>query len=116
MPIGVIANSLNGSIVCAPGGRLRLALAMRSFNRISGELLIRVMLVPHRMQQAIGSSSRFSGMPVRAETRLLTGRNSAASAWLWMIEESVPAIALITSETRVSTPPAMRKDRRCGFR
>ena len=93
-------------MLCAPGGRLRLALATRSLSRISGELEIMVMLVPARMQQAMGSSRRFSGIPVRELRRLTTGMNSAARAWLCMIADMLPTIALIRCETRVSTPPA----------
>ena len=58
VPTGAIANSENGSIVCAPGGRLRFALAIRSLSRINGEFEIIVIFVPARMQNAIGSSSR----------------------------------------------------------
>ncbi len=82
MPTGAIANSENGTMVCAPGGKLRLALTMRSLSTISGEFEIIVMLVPARMQNAIGISNRESGTPVRALTRLTTGRNSAVRAWL----------------------------------
>ncbi len=109
MPIGAIANSENGSIVCAPGGRLRLALLIRSLSRISGEFEIIVMLVPARMQNAIGNNRRLSGTPVRAETRLVTGTNSAASAWLWMIDDIAPAIALMKKLKRDSTPLDKRK-------
>src|SRR5690348_1286190 len=109
MPIGVIENSENGSMVCAPGGRLRSALAIRSLSRISGEFEISVMLVPARMQNAIGSSRRFNGTPVRAEMRLATGRNNAASAWLWMIDERLPTVVLSSSDTRLSTPPERRR-------
>ncbi len=53
--------------VCAPGGRLALALAIRSLSTISGELAISVVLVAVRMQNAIGNSSREIGTPVRAD-------------------------------------------------
>src|SRR5450759_4081301 len=87
MPIGATANRLKVWIVCAPGGRLRFALAIRSLSRINGEFEIIVMLVPHRIMQAIGSNRRFSGRPVRELIRLTTGRNTALSAWLWITDE-----------------------------
>ena len=67
------------------------------------------MLVPARMQQAIGSSRRLRGMPVRELRRLTTGMNRVARAWLCMIADMLPTIALIRCETRVSTPPARRR-------
>src|SRR5260221_11716610 len=104
MPTGAIENNENGSIVAAPVGRLRFALAIRSLSRISGEFEIIVVFVPARMQNAIGSSRRDSGTPVRALTRLATGRNSAASAWLWMMDDKPPTIALIKKLRRDSMP------------
>ncbi len=94
--------------MCAPGGRLTLALAIRSFSTISDELAISVVLVAVRMQNAIGSSSRDNGTPVRAASRLLTGIISAASAWLGITALNRLATRLITTPRRDSMPRAMR--------
>jgi hypothetical protein len=107
-PIGVTLNRLNREMVCAPGGRLRLALAIRSLSRISGELAISVVLVPVRMQKAIGSSSLVNGTPVRAERRLDTGIISAARAWLGMMALKALVTPLTTMPRRDSRPPDMR--------
>ena len=86
-----------------------MTLWIKSLSRINGEFEIIVMLVPHRIMHAIGNSRRLSGRPVRALMRLTTGRNSADSAWLWTTADRLPTIALISSDTRDSTPPARRR-------
>src|SRR5690242_17219119 len=101
-PTGVTLNRPNFGIVCAPGGRLALALAIRSLRTISGELAISVVLVAVRMQKPIGSSSREIGTPVRADRRLVTGIISAASAWLGITALNRLVTALITTPRRDS--------------
>src|ERR1700754_5311042 len=95
-------------MVCAPGGRLLFALAMRSLRTISGELAISVVLVPVRMQNAIGSSRRDIGTPVRADRRLVTGIISAARAWLGISALKRLVTLFTTTPRRDSMPRAMR--------
>ena len=62
------------------------------------------MVPPRMMQQAIGSSRRDSGRPVREEMRATTGRNSAATAGFCITAEIKPVMLHNTSSSRRSSP------------
>ena len=109
MPIGATVNMRIGSMVSAPGGRLRLTDSIRSLSRICGELPTMVMVPPSMMQQAIGSSRRDSGRPVREDRRETTGRNSVVTAGFCMKAESEPVRPHSTSSRRRSTPADRRR-------
>ena len=103
-PIGAMLNIEKGSMVSAPEGRLRLTDSTRSFSRICGELPTMVMVPPRMMQQAMGSSRRDNGRPVRVEIRATTGRNNAVTAGFCMTAEISPVMPHRTSSRRRSSP------------
>ncbi len=57
---------------------------------------------PMTMHTAIGSSSRPSDTPVRAERRAATGRNSAVTEGFCITEDTSPATLLDSSTSRSS--------------
>lgn len=94
----------SGSSVAMPEGRLLLAETSRSFSRISGELPTMVSAPPITMAAAIGSSRRCSDSEVREDSREATGMNSAITDGFCMNEELRPAMAVVISSNRCSTP------------
>ena len=81
----------------------------KSFSRISGLDPIIVAVPPRMMQKPTGIRRRDMGIPVRAETRLTTGRNNAATPMFCMKLEASAAIADMSGLIRVSVlPPILR--------
>ena len=107
-PTGVTENRPKACIFC-PSGRSVFAVTIRSFSRISGEEPTRVIVPPRMAQNPIGMSIRLSGMSVRAEIRLTTGRNSAAAPTFCRKLEMNPTVPQITGTTRFSVDPPKRR-------
>ena len=69
-----------------------------------------MVIVPPRIAvKPIGMSSCDSGMPVRAEIRLTTGRNSAAAPTFCMKEEMKPTVEEMIGMIRASLLPPIRR-------
>mgnify|MGYP001792160052 CR=1 FL=1 len=107
--VGGIALALALALAIVPARRATSVLL--SVEGITVALILvvaAVVLVAVRMQNAIGSSSRDSGTPVRADRRLLTGIINAASAWLGITALNRLATRLLTTPSRDSAQRAMR--------
>ena len=109
MPMGVTEKRWKVSIGATPAGNASLAFSSRSFRRMSGLDPTMVIVPPRIAQKPIGIRRRDRGMPVRAEIRLTTGRNSAAAPMFCMKLEMTPTVPEMIGMIRRSVfPPARR--------
>ena len=108
-PMGVTENRWKVGMGSTPSGSAPFAFRIRSFSRMSGLDPTMVMVPPRIAQNPIGISRRESGMPVRVEIRLTTGRNRAAAPMFCMKLEMAPTVPEMMGMIRFSVPPPMRR-------
>ena len=107
-PIGVTENMPQISICCS-GDRLRFEVRIKSLSRISGDEPTIVIVPPRIAQKPIGMRRRPSGISVRTEIRLTTGRKRAAAPMIMTAMIDMTALlAKPSNRWAVSTRPFSR--------